>query len=444
MTRHRAPGIAALLLLLLTASWPAAGQEERAIDHFAGVGVRAMGLGGAFVGVADDFTAMVWNPAGLAQIGHREVFAALQRTQHQAEAARNGVAASDALTRTRFGSLGMVVPYPAYRGSLVFAAGVIRLKDFDWALRERGTDDQGWTVDNSWVHQGQLTLTGVSGAVDVSPAVSLGLTLGLTSGVDDVANEFTYTDTQDLFTEKRFVARETSHDDYQRSTFACAGIMLRAPREAPLYRVAATLTTGGTQRVAYVFRGVPSESGYDRIEYDDGSVRLTLPQQVRDAYRLSLPFEFGLGGSATPLPGLLLAASVHRSEWEQARYASIDGDRLRAASDFRRQYRNTGRYHFGVEWQVPTVALDLRAGYYSDPLPFVGPRDPNSAVDPGSNPVILVVQDRRFVTLGAGLLLDEVVQVDLAWNRGTYEQTEGALTESGTINRIITGVSYRF
>lgn len=32
------------------------------------VGVRALGLGGAFAGVADDLTAVVWNPAGLAQL----------------------------------------------------------------------------------------------------------------------------------------------------------------------------------------------------------------------------------------------------------------------------------------------------------------------------------------------------------------------------------------
>jgi len=34
-----------------------------------GIGARALAMGGAFVAVADDATAMLWNPAGLAQLG---------------------------------------------------------------------------------------------------------------------------------------------------------------------------------------------------------------------------------------------------------------------------------------------------------------------------------------------------------------------------------------
>jgi hypothetical protein len=38
-----------------------------------GVGARALGMGGAFVGIADDSTAVYWNPAGLPQVPHVEV-----------------------------------------------------------------------------------------------------------------------------------------------------------------------------------------------------------------------------------------------------------------------------------------------------------------------------------------------------------------------------------
>ena len=33
-----------------------------------GLGARAESMGGAFIGVADDWTAIYWNPAGLAQL----------------------------------------------------------------------------------------------------------------------------------------------------------------------------------------------------------------------------------------------------------------------------------------------------------------------------------------------------------------------------------------
>jgi long-subunit fatty acid transport protein len=430
--------------LLVAVAVPAAGQEERAIDHFAGVGGRAMSMGGAFVGVADDFTALFWNPAGLAQIRHREVHAAFLRNGHETDAELAGVPATADLDNTRFGSLGIVVPYPVYQGSLVFAAGLVRTKDFDWTMRQRGTEG-GLAADHLFSHDGRLTLTALAAAVDVSPSVSVGLTLGLTSGEDDAVNEFTWTDPEDLFVEKRFVTRDTFHDSYSRSLYACLGGMIRAPRERPRFRLGATLTTGSTQRISYVFHGVASEYGYDRVEYDDGTLQENPRQTVRDSYRLSLPFELGLGGSVVPVDGLLLAASLHLAEWEQSQYKDSEGNDngLRTASDFERQYRNVARYHLGVEWQVPVVALDLRAGYYRDPLPFVGPRDPKRSVG-ADNPEIAIEQDRRFYTLGAGLLVDEVIQVDLAWNRGRYEQTEGAQSEGGAINRVFAGVSYRF
>jgi hypothetical protein len=39
--------------------------ESASAQGFESVGTRAMGMGGAFVAVADDATAAYWNPAGL-------------------------------------------------------------------------------------------------------------------------------------------------------------------------------------------------------------------------------------------------------------------------------------------------------------------------------------------------------------------------------------------
>ena len=38
-----------------------------------GIGARALSMGGAFVAVADDSTAVFWNPAGLAQLKGRGI-----------------------------------------------------------------------------------------------------------------------------------------------------------------------------------------------------------------------------------------------------------------------------------------------------------------------------------------------------------------------------------
>ena len=57
LTNTRNPALIALVLTLAAAP-PASGQSQ--------VGTRASGMAGAFVGVADDATAVYWNPAGIA------------------------------------------------------------------------------------------------------------------------------------------------------------------------------------------------------------------------------------------------------------------------------------------------------------------------------------------------------------------------------------------
>ena len=437
-----------ILAIALLCVWVrgAVAQEERAIDNFAGVGVRAMGMGGAFVGVADDFTAMYWNPAGLAQMQQREVQVSFLRNSRANDSIFNGTPGRSELTNTRFGSLGFVYPYPVYRGSLVLAAGLTRIKDFDWNLNLKG-DDQGLAANHALQHEGELALAGVSAAIDVSPAVSLGATLGLVSGEDEAVSEFDWADLEDVFDEQRFRARDTFTDEYKWTPYAVLGAMLRTPRDEPRYRLGATFSTGGTHKIRYVFRGSSSDEGYNSVEYDDGTVQEFPDEEWSNTYELALPFEFGVGASAEALPGLTLAGSLHLAEWSQSEYKGADDYGLRADTSFEKQYRDVLRYHLGVEYQVPVVALDLRAGYFVDPVPFIGPRDPGS-----DDPPIRIEEDRRFITLGAGILIDEAMQIDLAWVRGAFKQVEeyssefsdNILSEDYAINRLVVGMGYNF
>ncbi|MSR83315.1 MAG: hypothetical protein EXS58_10405, partial [Candidatus Latescibacteria bacterium] len=351
-------------------------QEERAIDHFSGVGVRAMGLGGAFAGVADDFSAVYWNPAGLAQLRQFEVSTGFSRNSFSDKSNQAGTPASAELTNTRFGSLGVVLPYPVYRGSLVFAAGFTRIKDFDYALRIRGTSGaDGLMTDNSFSHEGEMSMTSVAGAVEVAPSVALGVALNFLNGEDQSLNQFEWVDVENRFVEKRFVARDTFEDKYPNTFTATLGALFRSAREKPRVRLGATLSSGATHEVRYFFKGLPSATAYNLVEYDDGTARQNVERradgtfvevaqdEVRRSYKISLPMEFGLGVSGQPVAGLLVAGSAHWAGWSQTEYQGGDQHDLRAGAAFDTQYRDVTRYHLGAEWQVPVVALDLRAGF---------------------------------------------------------------------------------
>lgn len=69
--------LAASALLAAAILLPAPALATRYAGEFLriGVGARALGMGSAFVGLADDGTAAFWNPAGLATLASREVTA---------------------------------------------------------------------------------------------------------------------------------------------------------------------------------------------------------------------------------------------------------------------------------------------------------------------------------------------------------------------------------
>ena len=438
-------------LLFFFSSAGISGAQERAISNFSGPGVRAMGMGGAYVGVADDFTAVLWNPAGLAQMRQRQGYVAVLHNTYDNKARKAAdPRTTSELSNTRIGSLGLVYPYPVYRGSLVFGAGFNQVKDFDSIVRIRGFSQvDSLQIDNTFSHEGDLNMVSLAGAIDISPSIALGLTLKFLSGEDENIQEYNWIDSEDYFIESRWNAQDIFEDNYNTAFGATLGTMVRTPREDPRVRFGATISTGPTYEIDYSFGqamadedGIP---GYNSIEYDDGREPESTPNVVQtDSYKLSLPLQLGAGLSCQPVKGLWLAGSVHLAEWSQSEYKGKDEYGVRADASFEDQYEDVVRYHLGIEWQVPVITLDLRAGYYSDPLPFVGPRDPGLSPDPETNPLISVERDRRFFTLGAGMLFDEVMQVDAAWTRGHFEVVEGDLWEETVLSRLFASASYLF
>ena len=118
MTSRRSGLVLAFALTLALAATPARAQftlgDQRVGTSSGsflkiGVGARAMGLGGSFVAVANDPTAIYWNPAGLASMQRQEV--AFSHVDWPAD--------------IRFEHLGYVLPVKKLGGSLAFQVGTL-------------------------------------------------------------------------------------------------------------------------------------------------------------------------------------------------------------------------------------------------------------------------------------------------------------------------------
>ena len=100
--RRSMPILPGVCLAVLVLAVPARAQV------FETVGTRALGMGGAFVAVADDVTAVYWNPAGLANGG--VIDAALQRAASESPVRQDRVPASGQGWRASTSFVGFAIP----------------------------------------------------------------------------------------------------------------------------------------------------------------------------------------------------------------------------------------------------------------------------------------------------------------------------------------------
>jgi len=373
--------------------------------HF-GVGARSLGMGGTGVAVADDFSALHFNAAGLGLIRQTELSLSMARRGIETDARQTGAGfASSDLGNLRLNALGFVVPLRTYRGSLVFAGGIYRSRLIDREVQRPLPGGREWEIERG----GPLNWT-AGMAVMVAPSLILGGRLGLISGSDD----------REL-TQETTGGRTSIVDDTKLTGWTGSlGMLFSA---SPRVRIGATLdlpehyTIDGTQTFVQRIGTDPETS--ERVSFEDD---------------LTLPYAFGLG-VAVNLPHVLLTADTHYSDWREIDFA---GPLLR---DEREAYRETATLHLGVEGYLPNAPIRLRAGYQREPLPYR--RLPDFGGDASQTIAAHFDEEADYVSLGAGFLVAQVLNLDVAYVRGGYVRATDDYREEITENRVVVTASYR-
>jgi long-subunit fatty acid transport protein len=78
-------------------------------------------MGGAYLSIAEDYSAVFWNPAGLIQIRRKEFWTGLSHHNLETDVTLNQDMTPNSRNATKFNSLGMVYPVATKHGKLAFA-----------------------------------------------------------------------------------------------------------------------------------------------------------------------------------------------------------------------------------------------------------------------------------------------------------------------------------
>jgi len=428
------PRLFIIALVCIFIAIPLYGQNEAFfLGTVSGVGGRALSMGSAYVAIADDYSATMWNPAGLTQLRRMELFASISHLQFENEAFSEGNSMTDKTTKTKLNSIGFAFPIPTYRGSMVFAVGYNKVRSFDGGFSFGGFNElesvRAHQMYNE-VEEGDMANWVFSGAIQVTPNLSVGGALNLWRG----ENNYNWS----LMEEDRLDEWYYHTFDYTQqitTNFSATNVKLGALYQLGfLGRVAATVSTPIKINAKEKWSEYSKQIEDDDSPYDDYEDSET----GKWDYGIKSSWQFSAGAALTLLPNIVISADLEYNDWSQMRYTSEPpvSNQYRKNLDFKQNFQPTATIRLGGEFTVPLINTQLRAGAIRQPSPL---KDASEKAD------------RNFLTLGCGILLDKQVKLDVAYVRGWWER-EGTylseyfdnISETIKVDKIYATMSIRF
>lgn len=408
-----------------------------------GSNARALGMGNAYLGLSDDASAMYFNPAGLAFLKRMEFSGGLSYYNYDNTTSFLGNNSSYSNSATSLNRLSFAFPFPTLRGSLVFGLSYHQNKDLASAVKFDGfnpsssaisyfndftnipfdlflTDDSYNTFLNDSLQQsgdilndGAINNWTLSGGVEVYRNVFVGANLNIISGSYESINDYFEDDllgiyqgvtaagepqTTDFksFHLNRILRWDISGWDakigliYQLKNQGRVGFTIQFPKNYSIneeFLVDAESEFGTGQRYSLV-----TEDYSDKVEYD-----------------ITTPFEFA-GGFSLNFAGIILSAEGTFTDYSQIKFdegSGLDASFISEKNkEIKSQLGSVFRYNVGAEYTIPSVGLRIRSGFISQPSAYR-----NDAPE----------FDKKFVTFGAGFLIDNTIGLDLGYSYGWWK-----------------------
>ncbi len=360
-------------------------------------GGRASGLAQAFTGIADDATAITFNPAGLAHLTAGEFnisFGHLKSTTDVTEPANHS---STSIAATRLGNLGLVVPIPHTRFTWAAAYQLVRAYDRRWE-NTLSSDPQ---VHQSITEEGSMGAYSVAVAYQASPQLAIGAVLDLLAGNSDYSENITFTalpDSNDFAIIK---------PDYRGINLGLGLLLAPIPR----WRIGLLLRTPQKINVKEL---------YTDITLNDWK---TYNYSARSSYYLR-------SGTSLSLGPWLLAADIYWFDYSQIEFESdlYDGGKpidLEINQILRSSYNSIIGWAIGAELLLPRYNVKLRGGYRLDPA-FYRSKGYDA--------------DQQTFALGFSLVPVPALKLDFTYTRTSWENN---LYESLTADNLALGLAYR-
>ena len=387
-----------------------------------GSGARAVGMGGAFIAVADDATAASWNPAGLTQLKKPEISFALSYFSRRDDFSSADHPETEGVQKSLskdLNYLSVAYPFQLLERNMIVSLNYQLLYEFD---RDISTDINTSLAPLSWQakrkvdfrQSGTLRTLSPAYAIEITPDFSLGATFNIWTDnlfwsngweSDTTINGLYYQGGM-LKGRGNLVRTDKTKDEDRYYGFSGFNMHLGF-----LWNATRFLTLGGVVKTPFT-ADIKHERVVTNSRRVPGSILPTSRLRVDEDVELDMPLSYGLGAAFRLSDELTVSLDVYRTEWDHFRLEDGQGNHLSPITlkpSHKSPIEETTQVRMGAEYLFifTKTVIPVRAGVFYDPEPSE------------KNP-----QDFWGVALGTGVSIGDLI-FDCAYQFRYGKNAEG-------------------
>ncbi|MGA1867874.1 MAG: OmpP1/FadL family transporter [bacterium] len=340
-----------------------------------GSGARALGIGGAFIAVADDATAASWNPSGMIQLKRPEISFVGDIFSWNANHKDVGTDAGSEERHLNY--LSMVMPFELFRMNMVCSLNYQKLYEFSkkYEVYSQQASPTASTLRISKKQNGALNTLSPAFAIQLLPCLYFGATANFwrKKELDD------YWENSSIIEEEEVAAQgvvRTTGKYYEHYGFSGFNFHIGL-----LWKITQYIHCGGVYKA-------PFEADIDHeyqlvsmVEHSDAPTSNTYDYQTgKNRFTLHMPTSYGIGVRFQPKDTYLIACDIYRTHWEDYILHYPTGEEISPINNKKKEKADihpVNHIHIGGEYFFlrDVMTIPLRFGLFYDPEPTEGGED---------------------------------------------------------------------
>ncbi len=353
-----------------------------------GSGARAIGMGGAFIAIADDATAASWNPSGLVQLEKPEMSVAFDyqsRTEDFTSSSNPEIDNSSVVDESNINYFSASYPFLFVNKNMVISVNYQRLYDFKRKFDYRLDiytpplipsappliSEEG----RSYNQDGSLGALGLAYAIEVTPKISFGITLNIWT--NDLFWENGWEEKFSNHSKTTFGASSVIEDTYISDKYA--GFTGVNANIGALWDINKYITIGAVFKTPFT-ASIDHKYTENWAQSDEsGNISNSLDRSDSDKIELDMPMSYGIGISCRFSDQFTIGFDIYRTAWSQFILTDGDGNKSSAISgqpEDDSDVEDTTQVRLGGEYLIikpsRNLVIPLRAGLFYDPEPAEG------------------------------------------------------------------------